>query len=239
MTLSFRPSAAGATSAGLEVSASSGGTVTAALDGEGVAPGALSIASSAGDLGAVVVGGTATTVATFTVTNTGGSDTGPLSVQATGSDPADCTKSADLCQDEMLAPGATCTFEVAFTPKSRGPKSAAFAVRADPGGRVSGAVNGIGLAPAHLVALPATQSFGSVVVDSASTPVVITEHDSGAITTALSGIDPTQFQLIIPSGDLFDAASLAPGASRPNSTCSSTTPTPMAERSRSPASHSP
>jgi len=47
---------------------------------------------------------------------------------------------------------------------SAGAKSALFEVTADPGGSVSGAVNGFGLAPARLVTLAVERNLGSVIV---------------------------------------------------------------------------
>ncbi|HMG56550.1 MAG TPA: choice-of-anchor D domain-containing protein, partial [Kofleriaceae bacterium] len=160
----FAPTSAGPKATTLRVSANPGGAVTASLSGRGVTLGALSVAASANMLGGVVVGQLGATTATFTVTNTGGTPTGAITIQPAGSDPDEFATSADTCAGHILAAAGSCTFVGTFSPTSAGAKSALFEVIAEPGGSVGGAVSGLGLAPARLVTRTIERNFGSVVV---------------------------------------------------------------------------
>jgi hypothetical protein len=162
----FAPTSAGAKATTLHVSANPGGAVDASLTGRGAALGALSIAASVNMLGSVVVGKLGTTTATFTVTNTGDTTTGAITLQPTGSDPSEFATSEDTCAGHTLAAADSCSFVATFSPMSAGAKSALFEVSANPGSSVSGAVNGVGLAPARLVALAVERNLGSVIVTS-------------------------------------------------------------------------
>ncbi len=210
----FAPSTAGIRTASLNVTGMPGGTVSASLDGEGIALGALSVTTSTSALGRVVVGQTGTIVSTFTVTNTGGTPTGPLSVFGAGSDPADFTKRADTCATVALAPAAICTFEVRFAPQSAGPKSALFQLSATPGGSVGAAIDGTGLAPANLRAIPLQLDLGSVVTMETSATLAVTvsnlgDEPTGTLGQTISGPDAAMFAAV--SGTC-DGAMLAAGA---------------------------
>jgi hypothetical protein len=162
----------------------------------------------------VTVGQTSTLASTFTVTNTGGTPSGALAIQPSGSDPAEFVKSSDTCSGVALAGGASCTFVVRFTPSSTGAKSALFEISGLPGGVVSGSVTGAAVTPASLVIVPLQLDFGSVVVGqpSATLTAVVTNTSSGASTAALAqtvtGPDAAMFTAVGCTG-----VSLAAGAS--------------------------
>ncbi len=192
--LKFAPLSIGAKSATVMVIGMPGGSVTAALDGEGLGLGALTISSTASALGDAVVGQTGTTVSTFTVTNTGTASTGALAVIPAGSEPQHFAKSNDLCSTMTLAPAATCTFEVRFAPLSAGAKAALFQIGATPGGTVTGSVTGTGFAPASLRGVPLQLELGSVVINQPSAALSVTVANvggvaSGAITQSITGSD--------------------------------------------------
>jgi hypothetical protein len=132
VSVTFAPASAGAKTATLSVGANPGGTVTAALSGAGLAPGALAVGVTSSSLGNVVVGETGTTTALVTVTNEGDTPTGALALQAAGSDPVDFTTTEDLCTGQTLAADATCTFRIAFAPRSAGVKTTAYRIGAVP-----------------------------------------------------------------------------------------------------------
>jgi hypothetical protein len=186
VAVSLAPLEAGPKLASLSVSATPGGSVMASLEGSGVAPGALTVGSSTNTFGSVVVGQMGSTVATFTVTNTGGRASGALVMQPAGSDPANFVKTADQCAGVLLAPAASCTFDVSFAPLTAGVKSAVFEVIGNPGGAVSAAVNGRGLAPAQLVTTFAHQDFGSDVVDQTASETLVFTNRGDVSTTALT-----------------------------------------------------
>jgi len=198
VAVTFSPLATGTKAASLMVMGMPGGTVAAALDGEGIGLGALTISSSVSEFGSVVAGQTGTIVATFTVTNTGTGTSGALSVIPAGSDPADFVKGQDTCATTTLAAAATCTFEVRIAPLSAGAKAALFQVSATPGGSVSGAVTGTGLAPASLRAVPLQLEFGSVVTSQTSATLTVTVASLGGVPTgslvqSITGTDAGMF----------------------------------------------
>ncbi|HUH01960.1 MAG TPA: choice-of-anchor D domain-containing protein, partial [Kofleriaceae bacterium] len=117
--ISYMPAQAGSSAATLTVSGSPGGDLSAVLSGDAVSPGALAISPTDHGFPAVVVGDSGT-AATFTVTNTGGTTTGALSVALTGSDMDQFTIGANGCSGQTLAGSATCTVAVALTPGSAG-----------------------------------------------------------------------------------------------------------------------
>ncbi len=181
--LAFAPASTGMAQATLAVTADPGGALTAALEGSGTAPGALAISADANTLGDVVVGATSASVATFTVTNTGGAATGQLTVHASGSDPGEFAISVDGCTGTMLSPGAACTIRVAFAPLSTGAKSAAIVASANPGGTVSGAIAGTGLAPAALALSRTSIDLGASAIGQTSTVQTVTVTNPGAVAT--------------------------------------------------------
>ena len=138
----FTPNGVGDRNASLDVSASPGGTVSAALVGNGVHPPELAIQPAQFDFQTVAVGQSAS--ATFTVTNTGGAATGVVDVLGfSGSDSAFLVPAAtDLCSGNTLTAGATCTFQVRFQPTVGGIFSEVVQLAADPGGQVSATVSG-------------------------------------------------------------------------------------------------
>jgi len=100
----FKPASSGAKTSVLQVaSAEAQVGVTATLDGNGVVIGSLTIAASANALGTVVVGETGAQVATFTVTNTGSSSIGPVTVAPTAAAP-DFHKSHRPCHRQNPSP---------------------------------------------------------------------------------------------------------------------------------------
>ncbi len=214
VNLTFTPSAAGARSAELVVTASPGGSATAALDGIGLTPGALTINPSTHGFGNREVG-TMSTTQTFTVQNTGGQPTSALTTTIGGANPGEFNKVTDGCNGMTLASGANCTFTVRFAPASAGSKFATFRVAATMGGAVTAAVNGVGLAPANLVINPPGQDFGSVVVAGNSSDVTFNVVNiggiaSGALAQSITGTNAGDFSIV--SGTCMGAA-LNPGSS--------------------------
>ena len=213
VTVLFAPLAPGHKTATLTIAGTPGGMVSATLDGDGVALGALTVSTSISDLGSVVVGQTSTLVSTFTVTNTGGTPSGALSIQPAGSDPGEFVTSADLCSTVMLAAAATCTFQVRFTPHAAGAKAALFQISGAPGGTVSGAVTGVGLEPASLIVVPLQLDFGSVVVGQTSATLTALVTNIGGVPTGVlaqtvTGADAAMFMALGCNG-----ATLAAGTS--------------------------
>ncbi len=183
--VTFAPMSAGTKTATLTIAGAPGGSVAASLEGQGVALGALTVSTSLSALGNVIVGQTSTLVSTFTVTNTGGTPSGALVLQAAGSDPAEFTRSMDQCTGVQLAAGASCTFQVRFSPLSIGAKASLIQINGNPGGTVAGSVTGTGIAPASLVIVPLQNDFGTVVVGQSSATLTATLLNTGGAPTGV------------------------------------------------------
>ena len=188
VTVRFTPTTLGLKMAQLNVSASMGGAVTAMLQGTGVAQGALTINPPNQSLGSILKGQTGSP-ATFTVTNTGGSATGPLST--TISDSTEIAIATDGCNGMALAPSGKCTITVTLTPMTAGQKGATLTVTASPGGTTSASLTGVGLAPASLAVTPATFAFPDTVVGDISAQTFTIANGGGVAagtTTALAAV---------------------------------------------------
>ncbi|MFN0246790.1 MAG: choice-of-anchor D domain-containing protein [Kofleriaceae bacterium] len=211
--VSFTPDTPGNKSANLVVSASPGGSVSAGLDGLGLALGNISISPGTQAFGDVVAGTTGPTVGTFTVTNTGGSPTGTLTTTLTGSDPGSFNVQSNTCTG-TLAGSATCTITVVFMPSSPGMKTASLLVTGSPGGTATAALSGNALQNARLSINPTILDFGTVVANQVSANQTFTVTNtggvaSGMVTPTLSGVEANQFR--IASSNC--SAPLAPNAS--------------------------
>ena len=209
----FAPTSVGAKSAGLEATATPGGSATATLNGTGATPADLEISPTPHDFGTHA---TATTSAaqTFTVTNTGGVPSGTIATSLAGTDPGQFTKSADNCNGQTLGPGQNCTVNAAFAPSATGAKAASLDASATPGGTASAALSGTGATPADLEITPSPHAFGNRVNNTTSPAQTFTVTNtggvpSGTIATSLAGTDSGQFTK---SADNCNGQTLAAGA---------------------------
>lgn len=211
VSVMFRPMSTGAKSATLTVTAPEA-SASATLTGNGTAAGTLSIAANMTTLGTAVVG-TNGSVATITVTNGAPTATGPLVVQAGGSEPVDFTKSDDTCSGTAVASGATCTFKATLSPRSAGVKSVTYQVIGAPGGSISQAISGRGLAPAVLVADQTRWDFGTVPFGAASTSDAHTITVTNIGDTASAAITVLSSNAVFgtPAGGTCAGAALAGG----------------------------
>jgi hypothetical protein len=214
----FGPSSPGMKTASLAVSASPGGAATAALSGNALTPGMLSIMPGTQDFGMIVQGAVSGNMP-FTITNTGMGSTGTIALSLTGSDAAEfqIVAAADQCSGMILAAGGTCTVNLKFTPsgtKMAGAKMASLVATASPGGSDSAALTGTALAPAQLAVLPTSQNLGSVVVGGMSMDNVFTITNNGGVASgvpsaSLTGTDAGQYMITTNTC----TAALSPGSS--------------------------
>jgi hypothetical protein len=200
ITVSFHPTSSGQKTAMLAVTAAPGGTVMAALDGEGIAPGALTITPSTHSFGNIQVGADSAAT-TLTVRNTGGVVSGTLTTIKGGSAPGEFIATADTCNGQTLAANATCTITVRFEPTTSGSKFANFAVSGTPGGTVTTAVSGVALNGPALFANPSSRDFGSVIVNTVTNTLDFTvvntgQLPTGTLTQALSGANVGDFTVV-------------------------------------------
>ena len=126
ITLSFDPTATGAFSDQIELE-TTGGNVAVGLSGSAGEPGALQITGETNDYGQVALGTSASK--SFTLTNTGGT-----TVTITKSKPpigGAFTATTALAEGSTIAPGASATESVAFTPTTTGAASGTWTINGD------------------------------------------------------------------------------------------------------------
>ncbi len=179
------------------------GSPTPALDAQGTT-----------DFGGQAVGQTA--IATWTLANTGTADLTVTGLHLSGSHAGDYALLAAPSLPATLAPGASESFDLSFTPATSGARSAQLEVVSNSGG-VSGtpstfALAGSGSAAALLVGGNAT--LGSVPLAQSSGPQSWTLENTGNLPLDVSAIevignDASDFSLGLPGLPL----TLAPGAS--------------------------
>ena len=196
VTVRFSPIAAGAKAASLDVSATPGGTASATLSGNGLTPAQLSLAPSAHDYGAVVIGASSGDFV-FTISNTGAVPSGVPSVALGGANAGDFVITVNGCT-AALPSGASCTVTAQLRPTTAGARTATLTVAATPGGTVSASLTGTGLTPGALSISPTPHDFGSAVVGAVGTDVPFTVTNTGGGSTGvpsvtLTGADASQF----------------------------------------------
>ena len=219
VTVRFSPTSAGTKNADLDVTASTGGSVAATLQGAAVVPGNLTIVPNAPAAFPDTIVTGASVAQVFTITNAGGTSAGtttPLSIAATGSNASDFAITANTCA-AILAPSATCMVSVSFNPSASGARSASLSANAAPGGTAAVALTGTGLTPASLTLATAPGSstdFGIVRIGSDGTQTFVLANGgtqiSSAVTITVTGVD---FSLVSPGqGDCISGTtSLAGG----------------------------
>ena len=175
-------------------------------------PGLLRLTPISADFGSVVIGQSSVPVA-ITVANVGQGPTGSISAALSGAMGSNFSIASTDCT--TLAPAATCTVSVAFTPGTAGAKTALLAVTASPGGTVMASLDGIGLAPGALMITPSTRSFGTVLVGQTTTTTTFNVTNTGgvptsALTTGAGGSNPGEFP---PASDTCNGQILGAGES--------------------------
>lgn len=193
--VTVQPSAGGAASASLDVSGVPGGSLSMPLTALAIAAATLEVSPSPFNFADVVTAGSA--AQTFTVINTGGTASGPLSLTAMGVNASEFAVSGSTCTG-TLAPGARCTFVVTLSPSSAGPKSASVTISATPGGSAVATLTGKGLIPPAFTITPSPGLFAPTVtaLDSAGVTFTVTntgEVASSALSVTLSGAAAAEY----------------------------------------------
>jgi len=157
-------------------------TVSATLTCVSVGPTTITVTGTA-NLGSVVVGNTGT-AQTFTVTNSGTTATGNLTVSV--ADPQ-FVVSSDTCTGTSLAAAGTCTVSVALKPTTIGQLGTILNVANAGGTPGSIQLSGTGLPPGALTITPSSKDFGSIPLNTVSADVSFTvSNGGGAATGALT-----------------------------------------------------
>ena len=206
IAVTFTPTAAGSQPGVLTVSANvSGGQITAALNGSGLAPGVLTLSPTSLTFPGTVIGQTA---AAQTVT---ANNTGATAIQlGTPTLAGDYAFSNDSCSSAILAPSASCTMQIAFTPTASGNRPGTLTVPSNLSGPApTVSLDGAGLAPAALTLSPAPVAFPLTAVGATSPAQAVTVTSSGGVAVALGAPSTSSGYNVLSS---TCGAALAPGA---------------------------
>ena len=208
----FAPTAADTADATLSATASPGGTATAALQGTGVTPAALSVTPATFDYGQVPEG-TSSGDQTFTVTNTGQATSGTVAVSLGGTNAGAFAIDSSTC-GAPLPGGGSCTVAVLFLPGSAATLTATLSATAAPGGTATAALQGEGQPVASLSINPTSSNLGvttiGVATGASSFTVTNTgQATSGTVAVSLGGTNASSFTI----ASSTCGVALAPGAS--------------------------
>jgi hypothetical protein len=181
----FTPVSSGAKSATLTVTTGGGAAATSvALTGTGIVP-TYSLSPTA-----LAFGSEQTAVPSaagmVTVTNTGRLALSVTGVALSGTN-ANQYSATNTCA-AAVAPAATCSIAVVFTPTAAGSKTATLSVSGAGGAATqSVALSGTGVAPTFSLA-PNTLAFGSVVLNATAAAQSVTVRNTGTVVLPVAGI---------------------------------------------------
>jgi hypothetical protein len=132
----------------------------------------------------------------------------------------------DNCAGQILAVGATCTFNISFAPTQTGARSGQLTLYANiPGGQATVSLSGTAAPAAAVVLTPLTLTFPATIVNQTAAAQIITVANTGA--------DPAALNIPTITGDFAIAADTCGGTLAPQTACSlsiSFTPTASGTR---------
>jgi hypothetical protein len=233
ISATFGPTVAGTRNANVSIGDDAAGSPhLLPLSGAGTAP-AVSLTPSALAFAAQMIGTTSAGQAT-TLKNAGSASLAVTNIAIGGADAGDYAQT-NTCP-ATLAPNASCTISVTFSPSAAGNRSASVTITDDAADNPQSVpLNGMGTAPAPAVSLaPGSLSFGSQRVGTTGAVQATTLQNSGlaplTITSiALAGANPGDFSE-------SDTCPVSPATLAAGATCTiSVTFTPLATGSRSAA----
>ncbi len=206
--VTFGPSGVGSRSASLVVDFDyAGSPKIIPLWGTGLAP-VAQVSVNTIDFGSVFTG-TTSAATSVSITNVGNQTLQVSSIGFTGSNPADFGSTA--AASYSIAPSATETFDVTFTPATEGTRNANLTIISnDPASPANVSLGGTGAIPQPPSAevSPVAIDFGTVAVDTTSGPQAVTITNTGDLTLNVSGVSA--------SGEFTTSAAtpyaIAPGA---------------------------
>ena len=188
LTVSYKPSGAGADTATYTLNGSGGATVSITMTGTGVGAPTASLQANPTSVafGSVSVG-SQSGVSTVTVTNSGGAGAAGVAVGAPTN--AEFSVSANTCAS-TLAAGANCSFGVRYQPTGAGSDNATVTVSYTGGSAVvnlsgTGATSGGGQG---VLSMPVSQTMPDQNVGTVSSARSVTISNTGAAAVAVSAI---------------------------------------------------
>src|SRR4029077_7089845 len=105
--------------------------------------------------------GSTSAATSISVTNSGSAPLVIGAIAMAGTNAADFAKVSDLCSNTTVAPGATCTLGVSFSPSATGARTASLSISDNAAGSPqSVALSGTGTAPVASLSSP-TMAFGN------------------------------------------------------------------------------
>lgn len=215
----FKPATAGAKAATLTIT--DGVTpVTVPLAGTGIPDSKLAITGPATFAAALI--GTPSAAATYTVTNSGGTATGILTMLIADTQ---FVISNDLCSGLPLAAGKTCTLSLVFTPSKAGVSSASLNATSAGALLASLVVSGTGSPiplPANLVLSPPTLDFGTTGVGVPVGPRTFTVTNTGATPSTALVVEKNDSTSSVGGASQFTYTTTCQAALEPLQTCTVT-----------------
>lgn len=182
-TVTFAPSASGSRIAILDIDFTRQSVPylsQSGLSGTGLAP-AFSASPSPVNFGTEDVGDT-TPPTTVTVTNTGTAalNFGPAAVSIVGGNAGDFDIDADNCSNQNVAPSATCTVDVTFSPSASGSRTSSLRFTSNAASSPNDVtLNGTGATAPGFSAAPDPLAFGNQVVTTTSGSLTVTVTNTG------------------------------------------------------------
>nr|BDT28791.1 hypothetical protein BHI3_22570 [Bacteriovorax sp. HI3] len=196
----FSPTSRSIKEANIQLTCTTGGNVTASLNGKGIGA-ELAISPSSHNFGNILVGQTSS-AQTFTVTNNGdGNAIGCTAPILTGTNSNNFAVSNINCSDSALTPGGTCDIEVSFSPLSTLAKNATLQFACSSGGTMTANVSGTGTGPV-LSTTPTPINFGAIENGGLSEALTVTLSNtgtgsaSGCSAFTLEGTNAAEFQIV-------------------------------------------
>ena len=143
------------------------------------------------DFGSVTVGQSSNS-RLVTLTNTGGQGLSLTSISVAGTNPSDFVATRNCSLPSVLAPNATCTISIVFSPTAVGARQASLAAADNaPGSPQSIPLTGIGASALPAVTLsPGSLTFPTTTQGSTSPAQTVTITNSGAATLHISSVLP-------------------------------------------------
>jgi hypothetical protein len=199
ITLEFKPAAAAAYTATVDVKDSATGSPqTIALSGTGYVPTPKVTLSATSEAFATQAEATTSAAKTVTLTNSGTASLTGVAISLAGTNPTDFVESNNCAA--TIAVNASCTITLEFKPAA----AAAYTATVDVKDNATGspqtiALTGTGYVPAPKVTLSATsEAFGSQTSGTASAAKTVTLTNSGTasltgVAIALAGTNPADF----------------------------------------------
>src|SRR3989441_899360 len=220
LNLTFTPTAASARTATVTITDDAPGSPqSVSLTGTGVTPPTATLSATSSAFGNQRVG-TTSAAQNLTLTNNGGTPLNLTSITITGAQAADFAFAAgNTCPTGAgsVAPGASCTISISFTPAAIGARTATVTITDDaPGSPQSVSLAGTGIVPAVTLA-PTNLAFGTQRLSTTSPAQTVTLTNSGTATLsitsiALAGSNPGDFA-IAAGTTCMNGATVVAGAS--------------------------